>query len=141
MKLLIDTNVVLDVLLQREPFFKAAADILNLSQRDDVQEYVSASAITDIYYIANRQMKNRAAAIDLLKRLLLVVSIAAVSEQEIRNALELSWTDFEDSVQYSVALLNEMDGIVTRNSDDYQEAKIPIWFPEQALELFADKGL
>lgn len=137
MKLLIDTNVVLDVLLRREPFFRTAAEVLNLAQRDDVREYVSASAITDIYYIANKQLKDRTAVRGLLERLLKIVSVAAVSEQEIRNALNLTWADFEDSVQYSVALLNEMDGIVTRNPDDYQEANMRIWLPEQVLELFA----
>ena len=140
MKLLIDTNVVLDVLLRREPFFRTAAEVLSLTQRDEVWEYVSASAITDIYYIANKQMKDRDAVRDLLKRLLMVVSVAAVSEREIQNALNLAWGDFEDSVQYSVALLNEMDGIVTRNPSDYQEANIRIWLPEQALELFANEG-
>lgn len=139
MKLLIDTNVVLDVLLRREPFSKTAAEVLNLTQRDDVREYVSASAITDIYYIANKQMKDRDAVRDLLKRLLMVVSVAAVSEREIQNALNLAWGDFEDSVQYSVALLNEMDGIVTRNPSDYQETNMRIWLPEQALELFANE--
>ena len=138
MKLLIDTNVVLDVLLRREPFFRTAAEVLNLAQRDDVREYVSASAITDIYYIANKQMKDRDDVRDLLKRLLMVVSVAAVSEREIQNALNLAWGDFEDPVQYSVALLNEMDGIVTRNPGDYQEANMRIWLPEQALELFAN---
>ena len=140
MKLLIDTNVVLDVLLRREPFSKTAAEVLNLTQRDEVREYVSASAITDIYYIANKQMKDRDAVRDLLKRLLMIVSVAAVSEWEIQNALNLAWGDFEDSVQYSVALLNEMDGIVTRNPSDYQEANMRIWLPEQALELFANEG-
>ena len=140
MKLLIDTNVVLDVLLRREPFSKTAAEVLNLTQRDDVREYVSASAITDIYYIANKQMKDRDAVRDLLKRLLMIVSVAAVSEREIQNALNLAWGDFEDSVQYSVALLNEMDGIVTRNPSDYQETNMRIWLPEQALELFANEG-
>jgi len=140
MKLLIDTNVILDVLLRREPFFRSAAAVLNLSQRNDVQEYVSASAITDIYYIANKQMKDRASAQNLLKRLLMVVSVAAVSEQEIRNALDLSWTDFEDCVQYSVALLKEMDGIVTRNPSDYQQAAIQIWLPEQAVKRFTGES-
>jgi hypothetical protein len=85
-------------------------------------------------------MKDRDAVRDLLKRLLMIVSVAAVSEWEIQNALNLAWGDFEDSVQYSVALLNEMDGIVTRNPSDYQEANIRIWLPEQALELFANEG-
>ncbi len=137
MRLLIDTNVVLDVLLQREPFVKPAVAVLNLTQKANVQEYISASAVTDIYYIANHQIKDRAAVRNLLQRLLMVVSVAAVSEQEIRHALSLAWTDFEDSVQYSVALVNEMDGIVTRNPTDYQRSDIPIWLPEQAAEKFA----
>lgn len=63
--------------------------------------------------------------------------IVLPTEQEIRNALNLTWADFEDSVQYSVALLNEMDGIVARNPDNCQEANMRIWLPEQTLELFA----
>ena len=110
-----------------------------MTQRDDVREYESASAITDIYYITNKQMKDCAAVRDLLGRLLKIVSVAAVSEQEIRNALNLMWADFKGSVQYSVALLNEMDGIIARSPNDYQEADMQIWFPEQALELFTNK--
>ena len=134
MKLLIDTNVVLDVLLKREPFYEAAADVLKLTQRDDVREYISASAVTDIYYIAHRQLKDKAAVKELLKRLLMVVSVAAVSEREIVSALDLAWSDFEDSVQYSVALLNEMDGLVTRNPTDYVDVDIAIWEPKQILQ-------
>lgn len=52
------------------------------------------------------------------------------------NALELEWNDFEDAVQYSVATLNEMDGIVTRNLKDYKEANIKVWSPEQILQQF-----
>ena len=108
MELLIDTNIVLDVLLKREPFYQDAVKVMNLAQYDDVQEYVSASAVTDIYYIAYRQIKDRKQVLELIKRLLMVVAVAAVSEQEIRNALKTEWKDFEDAVQYSVALLNEM---------------------------------
>lgn len=140
MKLLIDTNVVLDVLLKREPFHETAAKVLKLAQRDDVREYISASAVTDIYYIAHRQIKDKAVTKELLKRLLMVVSVAAVSEREIINALELDWGDFEDSVQYSVALLNEMDGIVTRNPGDYADSGVPIWEPKQLLEKFSAKN-
>lgn len=133
MKILIDTNIVLDVMLKREPFYRMAVEILGLSKRDDVKEYISASAVTDIYYIAYRQTRDNSAVRKLLKELLKVVSIAGVSGQEIQNALELEWNDFEDSVQYSVALLKEMDGIVTRNSSDYEGAQIKVWKPEELL--------
>ena len=109
MKLLIDTNVVLDLLLKREPFYQEAAEVLKLAQRDGIQEYVSASAITDIYYIAHKMLRDSAAVRALLQKLLMVVSVAAVSQREIFHALELAWGDFEDCVQYSVAFTNEMD--------------------------------
>lgn len=133
MKILIDTNIVLDVMLKREPFYKLSVDILGLSKRDNVEEYVSASAITDIYYLACRQLRDKGRVRKLIKQLLTIVSIASVSEQEIQNALDLEWNDFEDSVQYSVAFLQEMDGIVTRNPHDYKEAKMKIWEPEELL--------
>ena len=133
MKILIDTNIVLDVMLKREPFYKLSLEILGLAKKDDVDEYVSASAITDIYYLAYRQLRDKEMVKKLMKDLLTVVSVASVSEQEIENALSLEWNDFEDSVQYSVAFLQEMEGIVTRNPNDYKEAKIKVWKPEELL--------
>ncbi len=135
MKILIDTNVVLDVLLKRKPFYSAAVGVLALAKKNHVQEYVSASAITDIYYISCRQLKDKELARSLLKQLLQIVSVLAVSEEEIINALESDWKDFEDSVQYAVALSHDIDAIITRNPFDYMESEIPVWLPEQSLEL------
>ena len=133
MKLLIDTNIILDLLLKREPFYNEGAKVLNLAKEDNISLYVSASSITDIYYIANQSLRDKAEVKDLIVKLLNIVSIASVAEDEIRNALMLAWKDFEDSVQYSVALLQEMEGIVTRNSSDYKEAEVKIWTPEELL--------
>lgn len=141
MKLLIDTNVVLDLLLNREPFCNEAAKVLNLSDRAEVKEYISASAITDIYYIAYRQLRDKTIVRNMIKTLLSIVSIACVTEQEIAEALELEWSDFEDSVQYAVAYLNEMDGIVTRNAADYKRAELSVWSPEQiVMKLELERG-
>ena len=133
MKILIDTNIILDVMLRREPFYKLSLEILGLTKKDDVEEYISASAITDIYYLAYRQLRDKGKVKKLMKELLTVVSVASVSEQEIENALSLELNDFEDSVQYSVAYLQEMDGIVTRNPSDYKDAKMKVWKPEEFL--------
>ena len=136
MKILIDTNIVLDLMLKRASFYEMSLAILNLAKRDDVDEFVSASAITDIYYLAYRQLRDKGIVRTLMKELLTVVSVASVSEQEIKNALSLEWNDFEDSVQYSVAYLQEMDGVVTRNPNDYKEAEIKVWKPEEVLKLY-----
>lgn len=133
MRILIDTNIVLDVMLKREPFYRMSLEILSLVKRDDVEEYISASTVTDIYYLAYRQLRDKGIVKNLMRELLTVVSVASVSGQEIENAISLEWNDFEDSVQYSVAYLQEMDGIVTRNPNDYREAKIKVWKPEELL--------
>ena len=133
MNLLIDTNVILDVLLNREPFSREAYEVLRLAQRDDIQEYVSASAITDIYYIINRNLKDKEQTRKLLQNLLTIVSVAAVTESEIRTALEGEWPDFEDSVQHAVALHAGINRIVTRNEKDYGKARIPVLSPAMLL--------
>ena len=135
MKYLIDTNIILDVLLKRKPFYNDSADVLNLSGQKDINLYVTASSITDIYYIAYQTLRNKEEVREMLVKLLKIVLIAGVSGEEIRNALELTWKDFEDSVQYSVALLQEMDGIVTRNPSDYKGAEMKVWNPKDFLTL------
>ena len=133
MKYLIDTNVILDVLLKREPFYKSCASVLTLARRKEIELYVSASAITDIYYIANQALRDKAEVKSLIVKLIKVVSVAGISEDEIQKGLALPWKDFEDSVQYSVALLQKMDGIVTRNPKDYKEAEMKGWDPEEIV--------
>lgn len=143
MRLLIDTNVILDVLLQRPPFYQKSADVLRLANRENIELFVSAASITDICYIAKRNLKekeqSRIVAKSLIEKLLRVVSIAAVSEKEIKYALKTDWNDFEDAVQYSVAVMHDMDGIVTRDLDDYKGAEVPIWMPEKILERLYDE--
>lgn len=108
--------------------------MLELAKKDNVQEYISASAVTDIYYISRRQLKNRETVRELLRKLLLVVSVAAVSEADIIAALDSEWGDFEDSVQYTVALSQNVDFIIIRNPGDYRESKTQVLLPEEALE-------
>jgi predicted nucleic acid-binding protein len=134
MKLLIDTNIILDVILKREPFYNDSLSILNLSKRNDVCEYISASAVTDIYYIAYRALKDHDIVKHLLHELFVVVNVAEVTELEIHNALESDWKDFEDAVQYSVAVSKEIDRIITRNPDDYSNSNIQVLTPAQALK-------
>lgn len=94
MTILIDTNVILDVLLKREGLYQDGANVMNLAKRDNIKLFVSASAITDIYYIAHQTLRNKTKIKDLLSKLLKVVSVASVSEDTIKNALDLPWKDF-----------------------------------------------
>ena len=132
MQILIDTNVILDVLLNREAFVQDAVKILKLPA-NNVQKYVSASAITDIYYIARQEIRDKQLVKDLIKTVLKVVKVADVSESIILSALDSDWADFEDSVQNAVAEFHGFDVIITRNKSDYKKSNLKVLSPIEFL--------
>lgn len=133
MKLLIDTNIVLDILLKRDSFFEDAKQLFLQIDNFNTKGYISASAVTDIFYIASKNLKNKQKAKDLLKKLLQIVNVLTVSEEEIHMALQDDWEDFEDSVQFSVASMNEIDYIITRNEKDFSKSSITAMTPKAFL--------
>lgn len=142
MNLLIDSNVVLDRMLKREPFFEAAKKILDLADKNNdngINGYISASTVTDIYYIAYRSLKDRVKVRTLLAEVLKVIKIAPVSGENIHYAFNLNWKDFEDAVQYSVALSNGMDAIITRNMKGFSQAEVKICTPEEIINFIDAK--
>jgi predicted nucleic acid-binding protein len=132
MKILIDSNVALDALLKREPFYDSATNVISLSQ-GGIGLFISASAITDIYYIARKSKNSKETAITLVKDLLKNVDVAAVTGSEIRQAVSLNWGDFEDAVQYAAGESIAVNYIVTRNKADFASASLPIVSPEELL--------
>ena len=135
MKLLINTNVVLDILLRRRPFFEDAAKIAVLSEKGYISCYVSASAITDIYFIAQKELKNKDLLLDLLTKMFDAFRIAAVTEASIHEALDLKWDDFEDCVQYTAGKKIQANYIITRNTKDYGKGEIDALSPKEFLEM------
>ena len=136
MHVLIDTNVVLDVLLDRPLFVDDAAAILSIPE-SIVYKYISASSITDIYYIAYKELRDKQKVKDIIKRLLSLIHIADVSEENILFALESDWNDFEDSVQNAVAESHKFDAIITRNSTDFENSNLKILSPKDFLNAIS----
>jgi predicted nucleic acid-binding protein len=137
MTILLDTNVVLDILLNRQPWYTNAALIYGLAQQNFIRAYISASAITDIFYIAQKEQGKNAAK-EAIKRLLKVFYPATVTDKNIYQALELEWEDFEDSVQFIVGKGLSADFIVTRNTKDFTSSSIAAVTPDQFLQTVAD---
>jgi predicted nucleic acid-binding protein len=133
MNVLIDTNIVLDILLQREPHYKDAARIIVLSEKGYIQSFLSASAVTDIFYIARKELNDKATALGLLKNILKTIHIAAVTESSIHEALDLEWNDFEDSVQYVAGQSISAEYIITRNPKDFAGSEIKVLSPEEFI--------
>ena len=136
MKVLIDTNIALDVLLKRTPHYEKSARVLVLSEKREINAYISASAVTDIYYITHKALKNKRATIDLLRKLVNVVNVAAVTGDNVCQALELEWDDFEDSIQYMAGKYLLVEYIVTRNPRDFEQGSISAVTPEEFLGIY-----
>jgi predicted nucleic acid-binding protein len=135
MKILIDTNVVLDVLLKRQPYYTDAILISILLEKNIIEGYVSASAITDVYYIINKEFKDTAKSIGKIKDILKIIGIASINEFNIYEAIDSGWDDFEDALQYVVGKEIEVDYIVTRNTKDYEKSIIKIIEPNTLLDI------
>jgi predicted nucleic acid-binding protein len=134
MKILLDANIALDVLLERQPFYVSGIKVLSLS-RGGIELFLSASTVTDIYYIIRKQLKDKAAALTLLKNLLASVEIAAVTNNEIHRAIDLNWSDLEDAVQYAAGETIAVDYLVTRNISDFTVIGFPVVTPDELLTI------
>jgi predicted nucleic acid-binding protein len=133
MKVLIDTNVVLDVLINNSAFFAYSKEIFDFAEQKQIAGFISASAITDIFYIAQRKLGKKAAK-EAIKKVLKIFSPATVTDNNIYQALDLDWDDFEDSVQYIVGKDFSVDYIVTRNTHDFASGSIVAITPEQFIK-------
>lgn len=139
MRILLDTNVVLDVLLGREPWQAEASAIWQAVDEGQVVAYVPASAITDIYYVA-RKLTDLVRARRSVQVCLDAFHVCAVDRFVLERALVLSGSDYEDNVQIACAELNGLDAIVTRDPDDYEGSPIAIWSPAQCLKNLRGKS-
>ena len=137
MKVLVDTNVILDSLLNRSAFSIHSKAIFDLAEQKRIIGNVSASAITDIFYIAYKEFKNSERVYNMVEKLT-TIKVALVSETTIASALALRWRDFEDAVQYIVAKENNAAYIITRNIQDFSSGNIPAVTPEQFMQHIAD---
>ncbi len=134
MKILIDANVLIDVALEREPFFRDSDCILALAEQKSLTGYISASSFSDLFYIL-RKNKGKSLAIDFLRHIVSFCHIATVDDAVIRQALAGDYKDFEDAIQYNAAIASQLDGIVTRNPTDFVGTTIPIYTPQNLIEI------
>jgi predicted nucleic acid-binding protein len=132
MRVLLDTDVVLDVILAREPFAKVAARLLDFNQQGLFEAYVSGITPINIFYIA-RKARTAGDLREAIKQLLLSVRVCPVDHAILTTALALPFSDYEDAVQHASATASQVDAIVTRNLDDYKHATLPVFSPTDFL--------
>ncbi len=133
MKILRDTNIIVDVALDREPFFAESDRILTFVEEAQIQGYISASTFSDLYYIIRRD-RGRDWTLDFLRQLATFCQVATVDNSVISMALTCNFKDFEDAIQYTTAVINRIDAIVTRNPRDFPVTTPRILTPNQLIQ-------
>lgn len=133
-RILLDTNVVLDFLLARQSFFKEADEIFVRLQTGEFEAFVSAITPINVFY-TTRKEKDKATAFPAVGELLKLVQIAGSSNQIYQNALSESFNDYEDAVQNECAVAENLDAIATRNVKDYKNASVQIYSPPEFLKF------
>lgn len=132
-KILLDTNIILDIALERQPFFGESEQVLFLVEQGEVEGYISASTFSDLYYII-RKAKGRDSTLEFLRYIATFCQVATVDNSVISMALASEFKDFEDAIQYSTAVINQIDAIVTRNPRDFPVTTPRIVTPDQLIQ-------
>ncbi len=132
MRVLVDINVVLDVLLDRQPHAISAAAMWACIERGLAEGYLSAHAFTTIFYLAHKA-KGRLAATRMVDSLLKVFRVGPVNETVISRALALPCPDFEDAVSAACAEAAECAAVITRDPRGFKGASLPVISPAEAL--------
>lgn len=133
-KLLIDTNIVIDLLSRRETFYDEAAALFSLADKKQVELTVSSLTIANTSYVLLRQMDTNKAK-SILRKLRLIVNILPLDDKVVGLALnDENFPDFEDGLQYYTAIENGQDLIISRNLKDFKNSKLPVMTAKQFIE-------
>jgi len=139
MKVLVDTDVILDVFLKREPFYKDSIVIFQLANSKSIKGVLAAVSMTNIFYLLRRAKRDTTDVYQIMDKLTALFIVAVMGDATIANALSLRWKDFEDAVQYITAKENKVDYIITRNVADFKSSDIPCLSPTDFIAFLKEK--
>ena len=124
-KVFVDTNIIIDLLAKREPFYKDAQDLFTLSDKKEIHLYISSLTFANAYYSIAKHHKEVDAK-KYLAKFKVLVTVLPLEDKAIELALASDFNDFEDGLQYFIAMDNDSDIIITRNKKDFKDSKIPV---------------
>lgn len=130
---MIDLNIIIDIALAREPFVNDAKEIIRLINQQNLSAYISATTVTDIYYITKRKTSHEQ-VIQFLENLFTFVKILPVNESIVKKAMKSEIKDFEDAIQVETSKPNGINVIITRNKKDFENSGLKIFTPEEYIK-------
>lgn len=134
MRVLVDTNVILDFLIVREPFVEDADALFEAIRTQEITGYVTATTVTDIFYVVRRETKSIALAREAVYRTLAIMEVCEVNRFSLETAIASNLRDFEDAVQLACATVEKLEAIVTRNAQDFASTNLPILSVNELFE-------
>lgn len=134
MRILFDTNIILDVLLDRQPFADAALDLFVRVENGQISGYLCASTITTIHYLASKVLDSKEAS-SSIEKLMGLFEIAPVQRIVLQKALKMNLKDFEDAVLYQAGVEAGVQGLVTRDIKGFKQAEISVFSPEEFIRI------
>ena len=132
MKILIDTNVILDVLFDREDFFQSSSAIWDICETNNTEGYISALSIPNIVYIMRKELDPQKTC-QLIERITMIFNVASLNERDLIDAAKMYSNDYEDAVQICQAKRINADFIITRNIKDFKNSDVLALTPTEFL--------
>ena len=137
-RLFLDTNIVLDLLGEREPFYQSAAKIATLADKGKILIYVSSLTYSTVFYLLSRYESNEAVK-GKIRKFKVIAKTSDLTDKIIDKGLSSKFNDFEDSLQYYCAVNSECNIIITRNGKDFKESDLPVLTPDEYLNRLKAK--
>lgn len=138
MKILVDTNIIIDALTGREPFREDAEKIFMFAANKSADMYITASSATDIYYLVRKHLHSTDQSKIIMGKLYDLFYIIDVTSADCIDAISSPMKDYEDAVVSCCAYRNHMDYIVTRNIKDYEKSEIPSILPGDFIKMMVE---
>ena len=136
MKVLIDGNIILDVLQNRETHVEASSKVWKLCETDLVDGYVSALTFAKLVYVMLKELTPEKVN-EVLKKLALIFHFTELGVSDMQKAADMMWNDYEDAVQAATAERIRATAIITRNIKDYRRSTVPAFTPTEFLEIYS----
>jgi predicted nucleic acid-binding protein len=124
-KVLLDTNIILDLLAQREPFYEEAAELFSMGDKNTIRLSLSTLSLANTHYVLSKFRPQKKAS-EILRSFKVLVHVLSFDDKITDLALNSNFKDFEDAIQYFTAIENDQELIVTRNMSGFRESKIPV---------------
>ena len=142
MKLLLDSNIVIDFLAKRKPFYESAEKLMLLGKTGYIELWVSTTQANDIFYVLGEGKKSKAELVkQKMQKLKTFMRFCGLNEEHFLNVLNSAWLDLEDACVHEVAVYLSADAIITRNKKDFAKSTIPVYDCDEFLQHMKTKGM